>query len=231
MKFKTLYVNRERYFSFKIDEEIGAYYLSIPVNNHLIDYLEYYKIPKSLFDGYPDNSDEVEDFIYKCRKGMMFHLSLYAKAKDRGEPMWPDELPGQASTAMSSVAEHYFQKPISSDNLSKSPHPTTSKSSFRKHLTYAMVVLFLAALVLFVWSKGFGKKTYIESEIDGTVEGVVLAQGKVRNLYKLYVITSDKQLALLDINDPGNFRKGVPVKLLVKTESDTGRRFYAIKSD
>lgn len=94
-----------------------------------------------------------------------------------------------------------------------------------------MVVLFLAALVLFVWSKGFGKKTYIESEIDGTVEGVVLAQGKIRNVYKLYVVTSDKQLALLDIDDPGNYRKGAPVKLLVKTESDTGRRFYAIKSD
>lgn len=104
-------------------------------------------------------------------------------------------------------------------------------AKLKQFQTYALIVLFLSAFVLFAWRNGFGSKTYIESEIDGTVEGVVLGQGKIRNRYKLYVVTSDKQLALLDIDDPGKYQKGIPVKLLVKTEQDTGHRFYAIKPE
>lgn len=86
---KTIVLNRDRYFSLDQDDTTGKYYLAIPVCNSLIDYMEYYEIPKELIESYPENIENVEKFVYQCRIGNMFHLSLYGKAPNRGWPMWP----------------------------------------------------------------------------------------------------------------------------------------------
>jgi hypothetical protein len=87
---QLIHLNRERYFSFDFDELSKKYYLCIPVSNSRIDYMEYYEVPKEFVDAYPENIEDVEKFVLKCRQGLMFHCSLHPRAPDRGEPIWPD---------------------------------------------------------------------------------------------------------------------------------------------
>lgn len=86
---QLIHHNADRYFSFRQDEITGKYYLSIPVSNSRIDYMEYYEVPNVMVDSYPDNIQEVEDLVKKCREGLMFHIALHKRAPDRGEPWYP----------------------------------------------------------------------------------------------------------------------------------------------
>ncbi|WP_039914678.1 hypothetical protein [Cellvibrio mixtus] len=84
-----IHLNADRYFSFRQEEKTGKYYLSIPISNSQIDYMEYYEVPKSMVDSYPNNIQEVEDLVKRCREGLMFHISLNERAPDRGGPWYP----------------------------------------------------------------------------------------------------------------------------------------------
>lgn len=88
---KLIHLNEKRYFSFRQDEITGKYYLSIPVSNSLIDYMEYYEVPKNMVDFYPSNIQEVEELVKKCREGLMFHIALNERAPNRGEPWYPKD--------------------------------------------------------------------------------------------------------------------------------------------
>jgi hypothetical protein len=88
---KLIHLNQDRYFSFDMDENTGKFYLAIPLTKTFIDYLEYYEVPAEMVDKYPSNIKEVEDFVYQCRMGKMFHLSPIGRPNlgSRGQPIWP----------------------------------------------------------------------------------------------------------------------------------------------
>lgn len=86
MRFKDVALSREKRFSIGIDLQTGEPYLSIPVSNRLLDYEEYYRIPKDLFDSAKRNISSAFDFAEDCRMRRMDQFLIIPPGKDRGEP-------------------------------------------------------------------------------------------------------------------------------------------------
>ena len=87
MKFKDLFFSKEKYFSVGVEEESGDYYVSIPVSNLRVDYEEYYRIDKDLFDKYQSDLSRLEFVAEECRKGMRDSDLIIKPGSDRGKPI------------------------------------------------------------------------------------------------------------------------------------------------
>ncbi|WP_315972420.1 hypothetical protein [Pseudomonas lini] len=84
MKLKNIFTSKTEYFSIGHEETTGKFYLSIPVSNRLIDYEEYYEIPKACFDRYLKKPDSALEFVEQCRNQQMDHLLMIKPGSDRG---------------------------------------------------------------------------------------------------------------------------------------------------
>lgn len=84
MKFKDTLTNKTDYFSIGQEITSGKFYLSVPVSNRLVDYEEYYEIPKACFDRYLEKPDSALEFVEQCRNQQMDHLLMIKPGSDRG---------------------------------------------------------------------------------------------------------------------------------------------------
>jgi hypothetical protein len=87
LKFNDLFLSKEKYFSVGIEEESGGYYVSIPVSNQKVDYEEYYRIEKTLFDKYKSDLSQLEFVAEECRKRIRDDDLMIKPGSDRGHPV------------------------------------------------------------------------------------------------------------------------------------------------
>jgi len=86
MKFVDSHFSRELRFAVGQEIESGRFYLSIPVSNRLVDYEEYYEIPKELHDAFPTNIEALAQFAAQCRARQCDELLFLKPGSDRGVP-------------------------------------------------------------------------------------------------------------------------------------------------
>ena len=86
MKFVDSYFSKELRFSVGQEIESGRYYLSIPVSNRLVDYEEYYEIPKELHDAFLTNIEPLVKFAAQCRARQCDEWLMLKPGSDRGVP-------------------------------------------------------------------------------------------------------------------------------------------------
>ncbi|OZG73601.1 hypothetical protein BTA51_11225 [Hahella sp. CCB-MM4] len=87
MKFKELFFSKEKFFSVGIEEDSGGYYLAIPVSNSRVDYEEYYKLDRDIFDSHKHNLAELEYIAEECRMRKRDNDLYMAPGADRGVPL------------------------------------------------------------------------------------------------------------------------------------------------
>ncbi len=68
MNFKDIIISKKERFSIGLEEDSGKFYISIPVSNSLVDYEEYYKIDKSIYENYPDNIEKIKKLVKMYKK-------------------------------------------------------------------------------------------------------------------------------------------------------------------
>jgi endo-beta-N-acetylglucosaminidase D len=86
VKITPVFTDQQLRFSLEIDEESGRTFVSFPVANRLIDYLEYYEIDRATFDGYVADPTTAHAFVAAAKARQMDHLLLYKPGRDRGVP-------------------------------------------------------------------------------------------------------------------------------------------------
>lgn len=84
MEFEDTYINKDHRFSLGKELESGKYYLSIPVSNQMVDYEEYYEIPKDIITQYPSNLNTILEIIDKCKKHKNDTALIIKPGRDRG---------------------------------------------------------------------------------------------------------------------------------------------------
>ncbi|HAS6151909.1 TPA: hypothetical protein I7712_03775 [Vibrio vulnificus] len=87
MKFKDLYISRVDRFSVGIEEQLGVYYLSIPVSNGFVDYEEYYEVDSNALEEIARNYNGFLKTVEACRNRKMDHHLLVTPGKKRGNPI------------------------------------------------------------------------------------------------------------------------------------------------
>lgn len=86
MKFRDIYFSREDHFSVGMEEESGTYYVSIPVSNQLVDYEEYYRIEKDVFEKHRDNPRDLKYIADEARERLRDKDLLIEPGSGRGAP-------------------------------------------------------------------------------------------------------------------------------------------------
>ena len=81
---KTLYVDRVIRFALEVDESNGRTFVSIPVRNSMVEYLEWYEVDRDAFDRYLADPTLAHDFVAKAKRRELDHLLLLKPGKDRG---------------------------------------------------------------------------------------------------------------------------------------------------
>ncbi|VUD41445.1 hypothetical protein TDB9533_00489 [Thalassocella blandensis] len=87
MKFKDFYFSKQKYFSVGVEEDSGDYYLSIPVSNRKVNYEEYYRIEKSVFEQYKTDLSQLEFIAEECRKRLRDNDLIIKPGTDRETPV------------------------------------------------------------------------------------------------------------------------------------------------
>jgi len=87
LKFNDLFFSKEKYFSVGIEESTGDYYVSIPVSNRMVDYEEYYRIEKSLYEKHQTDLSKLEFVAEECRKRLRDQDLIVPPGSDRGSPI------------------------------------------------------------------------------------------------------------------------------------------------
>ena len=87
MPFNDTYVSREKYFTLGIDSETGGPYLSFPVDNGLVEYSEYYSIPKQYIDDPATHMQQILDFLKRARNHELDELLIMKPGRVRGAPI------------------------------------------------------------------------------------------------------------------------------------------------
>jgi hypothetical protein len=84
VKFVDTHVSSKDFFSLGIEQNSGRYYLSIPVSSGLVDYEEYYEIPKDLVDRYPEDIMELRQLANLCRRRLNDNHLMVKPGTNRG---------------------------------------------------------------------------------------------------------------------------------------------------
>ena len=87
MQWKTVLVDRERRFALLQDEASGRTFVSIPVENSMTQYDEYYEVDAPTFAGFQADPASAEGFLQQARARQLDHLRLLPPGSDRGEPV------------------------------------------------------------------------------------------------------------------------------------------------
>lgn len=85
-RFKDTFIDKDERFSIGIDLSSGENYVSIPVSNRMVDYEEYYVIPKDLANNYDSNRDSILEIVRKCRAREYDDYLIIQPGSDRGIP-------------------------------------------------------------------------------------------------------------------------------------------------
>ena len=86
MKFEDTFVSRADRYSLGVEVESGAYYASIPVSNHLVDYAEYYELTADEYQRFSSEPPRAIVFVESCRNRQQDRRLLMKPGTDRGTP-------------------------------------------------------------------------------------------------------------------------------------------------
>lgn len=84
MKWRTVFVDPVKRFSLEIDEDTGRTFVAIPVQNRVVEYLEWYAVDAETFDRYRRDPTLAHDFVGKAKRRELDHLLLLKPGADRG---------------------------------------------------------------------------------------------------------------------------------------------------
>jgi hypothetical protein len=84
MKFEDVLVCRQERYAIGTEAESGRHYVSIPVDNGLVEYEEYYEIDRGQFDRFLVDAPAALAFVEQCRVRAMDAKLLIAPGKIRG---------------------------------------------------------------------------------------------------------------------------------------------------
>jgi len=79
-------VDHEMYYALEVDEETGRYYISFPVSNRMVDYVEYYEIDQQTYERYLADLPSALPFVVECKRHQHDDLLLFQPGSDRGTP-------------------------------------------------------------------------------------------------------------------------------------------------
>lgn len=86
MNLKAVHVDRVNRFALEVDEDSGRTFVSIPVRNQKVDYLEYYEVDRSTFERFTADPALAHGFVEQARNRELDHLLLFPPGSDRGFP-------------------------------------------------------------------------------------------------------------------------------------------------
>lgn len=86
MRWKNVFVDRERRFALTVDEESGRSFVSIPVRNSRVEYDEYYEVDPGTFKGFAADPTTAHAFVDRAKRRELDHLLLFKPGAERGEP-------------------------------------------------------------------------------------------------------------------------------------------------
>lgn len=83
-RFLDVQVNREGRYSLGRDTETGAWFLSIPVANTMVDYEEYYRLDVAEYDQFRKDNVAALAFADACRAHIYDDRLILQPGADRG---------------------------------------------------------------------------------------------------------------------------------------------------
>ena len=86
VKLKTEYINREKRFTLKVDENSHRCFLGLPVRNSMTEYDEYYEIDKETFERFKADPALALPMLEQAKARQIDHLLLYKPGSERGVP-------------------------------------------------------------------------------------------------------------------------------------------------
>jgi hypothetical protein len=86
VKLETVFVDTVKRFSLDVDETSGRTFVSIPVANRMVEYLESYEVDRATFDEFKTDPTRAHDFVAKAKRRELDHLLLFQPGSDRGSP-------------------------------------------------------------------------------------------------------------------------------------------------
>lgn len=78
------HVSREGRFALGLDTRSGYWYLSIPVANAMVDYLEYYRLSAQEYDRFREDKAAALAFADACRARIYDDRLILKPGSDRG---------------------------------------------------------------------------------------------------------------------------------------------------
>lgn len=86
MKFITTATSKSYRFSIGVVQPSGQFYISIPVSNRLVDYLEYYAIDEPTYKMIESDLTLGAPIADRCRRREMDEQLIQKPGSDRGFP-------------------------------------------------------------------------------------------------------------------------------------------------
>ncbi|MFZ4840880.1 hypothetical protein [Mycetocola saprophilus] len=80
-------MSKEHRFWLGIDDESGKHFVSIPVTNGLVDYVEYYELSLERYRYYLEDPIRALSFVEECRAQQHDDLLLQKPGWNRGVPI------------------------------------------------------------------------------------------------------------------------------------------------
>ncbi|VVQ37659.1 hypothetical protein [Pseudomonas fluorescens] len=84
MNFNDTLINTDERFAIGIEETTGKYYISISVNNRMVDYEEYYELSKESYLLFLKDSSAALLFVERCRARLVDEFLFFKPGADRG---------------------------------------------------------------------------------------------------------------------------------------------------
>jgi hypothetical protein len=84
MKFNDTSINTDERFTIGIEAVSGTYYVSIHVNNRLVDYDEYYEISKESYELFLKDPSAALIFVESCKARQEDESLMFKPGADRG---------------------------------------------------------------------------------------------------------------------------------------------------
>lgn len=86
MNPRPIFVDAVNRFSLDRDEETGRTFVSIPVQNAVAEYSEWYEIDAATFEQFLAAPARAHDLVARARRRELDHLLLFPPGRDRGVP-------------------------------------------------------------------------------------------------------------------------------------------------
>ncbi|WP_100485529.1 hypothetical protein [Mycobacteroides abscessus] len=87
MAFQNAYFSKEERYWIGTETELGVHYISFPVSNGIVDYVEYYKVTPDQYDVFLANKESALKFVESCRRHEHDELLIQKPGRNRGTPI------------------------------------------------------------------------------------------------------------------------------------------------